>query len=227
MIKFREIKKSIQIVIYISIGVVVLSTILGLIFGTKSCSKKEKLKELRYFMTNSVPLHNDNYNLVVNDAYTTNEITILNKENNASTLRGNYIQVNLTISQVETSQLKSHKFDKNDFKLKDHNGVYLPLNDIMSLLDINALDMQVVINDDGTISSNANFSTKNAVEDYTWIGTTILAGDFKDIILYFSMPEGYKVEEDIMILEVDFMIGAGKTRTGSDIVLIKPNRIFD
>lgn len=218
--KYQELKKPVQWAIYIFLILVLISTIIGIIFGVRSCSSKNDLTAIRYIISDETPIHNSNYNVIVHKATTEKSISIIDKKNNICSLDGNYIKIELTICQLEESTLKQHKLDRNDFKLKDHNGVYLPLNDALALLDINAIDMHIVLNDDGTFNSEADFTTKKAVKDYTWINTYLSAGCSIDLTLYFEMKEGYKVEEDIMVLEIDFLTGFGETRTGTDILLV-------
>ena len=41
-----------------------------------------------------------------------------------------------------------------------------------------------------------------------------------NIILFFEMNEGYKVEENLMLLEIDFYVGRSGIKKGEDIVLL-------
>ena len=42
-----------------------------------------------------------------------------------------------------------------------------------------------------------------------------------NIILFFEMNEGYKVEENLMLLEIDFYVGRSGIKKGEDIVLLE------
>ena len=42
-----------------------------------------------------------------------------------------------------------------------------------------------------------------------------------NFVIYFEMSENYKVEENVMVLEVDFYVGKSGTKKGEDIVLVK------
>jgi hypothetical protein len=113
---------------------------------------------------------------------------------------------------------KSHTLDNNDFKLKDHTGTKVPLSDILTFIDVDSPNLRVDQGD--PVDSNASFSTKTAVKDYSWIGTKTSK---EEIILtvYFELASDFKVENTIMIFETDFYVGYGKTRNATDIILFK------
>lgn len=218
--KYEEkVKPPIQNSIYIVIAILALSFIIGCIFGIKSCSKE--ISYLNNFMNDEVKIHDDNYNVKILSAKTVDEIEVKNNKNENLCISGNFIKVDIELTQNESSLLKPHKLDCNDFKLKDHNGVHLPLNDIMGLVDINAIDMQIIFNSDGAINSDVKFSTRNAVQDFNWYNKEISIENPLNFTIYFKMDEGYKVEENIMILEIDFYgnIFSNKLKNGTDIVL--------
>lgn len=217
--KYEKFKKPIQIVIYIFIAMVFASTIIGVIFGVKSCSAKE-VTEAKYFISDTVKVH-DNFNIKVLSARTVSSISILKKESelSKSTKNGNFIAVEVEISKDVNSE-KVHKLDVNDFKLKDHTGLYLPLNTIMSFFNIDAIDMHVDTDDNGFIRSDVDFSTRNAAKDYTWVNKQITK-EVMNFTIYFKMDENYKVEENVMVLEIDFYVGKNGIKKGEDIVLVK------
>lgn len=215
----------IQWAIYGFIFAAFISTIVGLILGTKSCSKDEKI-EAKYFISDIVDLH-DEFNLEVKSARTVNSIDILKNKDAAekTTIEGNFIAVEIELAQKTSSSKKSHVLDANDFKLKDHTGLYLPLNTLMGLVNIDAMDMYVQTDEEGFVKSDISFSTRKAVSDYTWIGKSVTT-QAMNIYIYFEMAEGYTVENEIMLMEADFYVGGGKNK-GEDIVLARPQKVND
>lgn len=225
---FSSLKKSVQLVIYVVLAVAAISMLVGIFFGVKSCKSTDTIEtvEAKYFMNETVVVH-DNYDVIVYYAKSVETIEYLKNKNDEekTVLQGNYIEVNLDISQKVDSTLKSHKLDANDFKLRDHSGVYLPLNDIMSLFDINAVDVHIDTDEKGFVRSTAKFNNKNAVKDYTWVGTELTSGETINVTLFFKMSEKYKVEKDLMLLEVDLYTGWAGNKKGEDIVLLNCKRI--
>lgn len=90
----------------------------------------------------------------------------------------------------------------------------------MSLFDIDAIDVHIDTDENGFVISTANFDNKNAVKDYIWIDTELKNGETKNLTLYFYLSEGYKVEKDLMLLEVDLYTGKTGIKKGEDIVLL-------
>lgn len=41
-----------------------------------------------------------------------------------------------------------------------------------------------------------------------------------DFVIYFEMNENYKVEENVMVLEIDFYVGKSGIKKGEDVVLV-------
>lgn len=125
--KYEKAKQPLQIVIYIIIGAAVVSTLIGVIFGLRSYYAPE-LTEAKYFISDSVEVH-QNFNIKVLSARTVSTISILKQENDSSitTIEGNYIAVGVEVFKNSTRE-KENKLDVNDFKLKDHTGLYIPLN---------------------------------------------------------------------------------------------------
>ena len=61
---------------------------------------------------------------------------------------------------------------------------------------------------------------EKAIKDYTWLNKQITE-DVMNFVIYFEMSENYKVEENVMVLEVDFYVGKSGAKKGEDIVLVK------
>lgn len=225
--KYENVKKPFQIFIYIIIAGVAIATLIAIIFGTRNCKSNNTIEtvEAKYFMNEAVEVHG-NFNVTVYYAKTVNSISILKKKNDVEKvdLIGNYIEVNLDITKHIDSTENNHKLDSNDFKLRNHSGVYLPLSDILGLFDINALDVHIDTDENGFVMSSADFDNKNAVKDYAWVGTELINGETINLTLFFEMKEGYEVEKDLMLLEVDLYYGKSGIKKGEDIVLLNCNR---
>lgn len=217
--KYQKAIQPIQMIIYIVVGGALLCFLIGVIFGFKSCSNPEVI-EAKHFMTNNVEIH-ENFNIKVLSARTVSTISILKKENDTSKniKNGNFIAIEVEISK-NAGSTKEHKLDINDFKLKDHTGVYLPLNDIMSFFNIDAVDLYVYTDENGFIISDVDFSTKKAIKDFTWVNKSV-EEEALSFTIYFEMKENYKVEEEIMVLEVDFYDGKYGIKKGEDIILVQ------
>ncbi len=225
--KYENFKKPIQWVIYVVVITAMVGMVIGLIFGVKSCKSSDTLEtvEAKYFMGETVVVHK-NFDIKVHYAKTVESISYVRRkgEIELTTLQGNFIEVNLDVTKQDESTAKNHKLDVNDFKLRDHSGVYLPLNDIMSLFDINAVDVHIDTDENGFVRSSADFSNKNALKDYSWVGIELKNGETINITLFFEMKEGYKVEKDLMLLEVDFYTGYVGNKKGEDVVLLNCKR---
>lgn len=221
--KYENFKKPIQWFIYIFIAAVAISSLIGIIFGVKSCKSNDTIEtvEAKYFMNETVKVHN-NFDVKVYYAKTVESISYQKEKNSTekTTLIGNYIEVNLDITKSIDSDEKDHKLDINDFKLRNHSGVYLPLNDIMSLFDIDAVDVHIDTDEKGFVMSDAEFSNKKAVKDFSWVGIVLTNGETVNITMFFEMKEGYQVEKALMLLEVDLYA----TKKGEDIVLLNCTR---
>ena len=200
--------------------VVFVAALIGLIFGTTKIHKDNDVVETNYFLNENVMIHDDNFCVKVTNAYTNNQIEILTKNNEAEVKTGTFICVELLISQTCNSELGPHTLDVNDFKLKDHTGVHVPLNDIMSMLDLDAIDIHFDSKDGGHVMSSAEFSTKSAIKDYNYIDKIIEKGNSYNFLIYFDLGNKLKVEEELMVLEIDFFIGSNDYKKGSDIILL-------
>ena len=217
--KYEKAKQPLQIAIYIIIGAAIISTLIGVIFGLRSCSAPE-VTEAKYFISDNVVVH-ESFNIKVLSGRTVSTISILKNEDESSKTmqEGNYIALEVEVFKNAKSE-KEHKLDANDFKLKDHTGLYIPLNTIMSFFNIDAVDMHIDTDENGFIRSDVDFSTRNAIKDYTWLNKQITE-DVMNFVIYFEMSENYKVEENVMVLEVDFYVGKSGAKKGEDIVLVK------
>ena len=194
--------------------------LIGLIFGTTKIHKDNAVVETNYFLNENVMIHDGNFCVKVTTAYTSNQIEILTKDNDVEVKTGTFICVELLISQDGNSELSTHTLDANDFKLKDHTGVYVPLNDIMSMLDLDAIDVHFDSKDGGHVISSAEFSTKNAVKDYNYIDKEIEKEISYNFVIYFDLGNNLRVEEELMVLEIDFFVGSNDYKKGSDIILL-------
>ena len=218
---WEELTKPIQICIYIFAGGLLIGALVGFLFFGKGCDSTDTIETVKaeYFMNQTVKVH-EGYEVKVNYAKTVDSISYMKEKHDTekTTLQGNYILVNLDLTRNLDSTARTHDLDVNDFKLRDHNGVYLPLNDIGSLIDMDMFDVHFITDENGSIISEADFDNKNAIKDYTWVGKELINGETINLTLFFEMKEGYKVEEDLMLLEVDFYYGIGNKK-GEDIVL--------
>ncbi len=217
--------------IHTAIGKVMTSICIIIVFlGVASFVKgkifpSEEIVSENYFIGDFIPLHDGNYNLIVNYAKTTNEVVVLDKKGENKVVSGHFIIVNLTVIKTIQSELKTHKIDTNDFKLKDHTGVYIPLNSIIGALGWDAIDVHIDDNKGGHIMSSTKFSTKNSFKDYNYYNQPILDVETTfDVI--FKMDNGINVEDELMVLEVDLYWGNGKYKKGFDVILLpKPTNI--
>ena len=191
--------------------------LLGIIFGISKFHKDDVVTQKNYFINENVVLH-EKFNIIVNEAKTLSTISILDKKGNVVEKNGTFISINLSITNISNEENSIHKLDSNDFKLKDHTGIYLPLNEIASILDWNMMDVRYDPNGE-VVTSSANFNTKKALKDYSYIDMNI-DDKTNTIIIYFEMSEGYHVESNLMVLEIDFFIGSNKNKLGCDIILL-------
>lgn len=225
--KYDRVRNYIQQLIYIVIIIAVISTLIGVILGTKSCKSNDTIEtvEAKYFMNETVIVH-ESFEVKVYSAKTVNSIEYLKskKDNFKTSISGNYIEINLDITKLDDGTENNYELGASNFKLRNHSGVYLPLNDIMGLFDINALDVHIDTDENNFVMSNANFSNKKAIKDFTWVGKTLKNGEKMNITLFFRMEEGYQVEKDLMLLEVDLYYSGIGAKKGEDIVLLNCKR---
>lgn len=177
--------------------------------------------QTNHFIGDCVSLHKDNYALKILSAENIKEVEILKDDNTAESLKGNFISVKLSIIQNEQSELKEHLIDRNDFKLKDHTGVYLPLNDIMGAIGFDFVDVHIDETENGYFISSTDFQTVSCLEDYSYIDKEINKFDILELNIYFSVPENIDVKRDLIVLEVDLYITNFDYRKGEDIILIE------
>ncbi len=162
------------------------------------------------FIGESANLH-DEYIIRVDSVTEYDEIEIIKNDGDTekSVLIGDdshYIAVTITIIRDNVADPKEdHEFDKNDFKLKDHTGIQIKNVNFTSIAD-------------GSVLSFTDFSTKTAIEDFSWIGETINTGEQKQIIIYFEIDKDISYNNTVMVLETDLFLGAG-SNLGKDIVL--------
>lgn len=160
------------------------------------------------FLNERVNLHEE-YIISVSEIGSSENIFVLKNENDveASEIIGttsHYLYVVLNIEHQNVSESKEiHELDANDFKIKDHTGVQI--KNITFIESINS-----------SAKSEIDFSTRNAIKDYTWFGKQIPLGTSQEIKLYFEFDNSIDIEKTLMILEVDFFA----TKKGTDIVLV-------
>ena len=183
-------------------AVVIVGIVLAIIFIPKYDQPSEKC----YFINESTNLHKE-YTIKVEDVNEYDQIDILLNKNDTEKITKysnstHFIGVTLSIKRVNTTEPKEdHVFDKNDFKLKDHAG--FKLSNFYFLAK------------GGLALSEKDFSTINAIEDYSYIGQSVSPGEEKSFTIYFEISDDISAYTDITIFEVDFFA----TSIGSDIVL--------
>ena len=192
----------------------------GLITGTTKCAKANDVVYTNFFLGEECELHDGNYVVTVTSAETKEEINVLSKSGAQERLTGHYADIGLTIYQKEESKEQAHTFDRDDFKLKDHTGVYLPLNDIGSIVDWNMIDIHIDNKSNGFVISSADITTQKAVNDFQYVGKAISPGQSVSfhVFIPISNPECF-VETSLMVLEVDFIVGGIGKQAGQDIIL--------
>lgn len=195
---------------------------IGLPFGATKCQKINKGYYTNIFLNEDFMLHDENYIVNVKNAYSLESIEIVNKNKETEILNGNFVCVNILIFQKDDSKLSPHKIDSNDFKLKDHTGVHVPLSDIASMVGWDMIDYRWDQAKNGFVVSSADFETRNSIKDYAYINKVINPGESIDITVYFNMDSKYKVEYEIMVLEIDFFLSVINTskRMGEDVILL-------
>ncbi len=220
LLKLFDIHSSIGKIFTTLCVALLITAIIGIFMGKTVIKKNDDIVETNHFLNESVPFHDNNYELKVNSAKNNSHISIKDKNGDMSEIDGQFICVNITISQRNDSKLKKHKIDTNDFKLKDHTGVYLPLNSIMGALGWDAIDVHIDDNENGHIMSSTTFSTTNVYDDYNYIGLDISSSDVFTFDLYFEMDEFIDVTKELIVLEVDFFYTSADYKKGTDIVLL-------
>lgn len=201
-------------------------TIGGSIFGITKCSKENEVVSTNYFLNENVPIHSNNYIVIVRDVHSVNYISIIDKKGNIVEKEGYFIEVNLVLNQISDSLLKKHTIDSNDFKLKDHTGLYVPLNDIMGVIGWDAIDLHIDEENGGHVMSSTEFSTISSIEDYRYVGIDIEPGNELIFSIFFEMSNDIQAREDLIVLEIDFYNFSYDFRRGTDIILLpRPNNL--
>lgn len=135
------------------------------------------------------------YTVVAEQVSFVNSITILDSENNKSIREYNgffFVSVQIKISANNSDDIKEHKFDTNDFRLKNHIGTNISLN------------------------SGDRFYFINAFEDYSWCDKTISKGETLSFVTNFKFDSKVDLNDCVFVLEVDF---SNKIGNHTDIVL--------
>ncbi len=114
------------------------------------------------------------------------------KGNEANREYNNYffVSVDINLKVNNSDDAKSHKLDKNDFKLKNHVGSKLSNYDL--------------------------FSPIESFEDFSWCNQTILKGEEKSFTINFQFSKNVNLKDCLFALEVDFSNALGNHK---DIVL--------
>lgn len=197
--------------------------IIGLIFGLTKCKQTGEIIYTNIFLNESFNLHDGNYEVTILSASTKDEIEIKNKKDEKEIIAGHFVDAEIEIYQKIHSKEKKHTFDRNDFKLKGHTGVYLPLNDIASIVGWDMIDYHWDKKDNGFVVSSADISTQKAISDYSYIGKSISAGEKLTFHVFLPISDKtYNVETSIMILEIDFFWGGywSEKKRGEDVILL-------
>lgn len=201
---------------------VAIAAIIGIPLGFTRCQKIDEVYYTNIFLGEEFELHDGNYSAIVKSAYTKESIEIINKNGESNQKEGNFVCVDFFLFQKEESKQKDYKIDSNDFKLKDHTGVHVPASDIAGLVGWDMVDYKWDQAKNGFVVSSAEFSTRNSIKDYSYIGKEISTGKSLEFTIYFEMDAKYKVENEIMVLEVDFFFSwnASSKRMGEDVILL-------
>jgi hypothetical protein len=198
----------------------ILVALIGIPFGVTHFRIRDAVVETNYFLGESVPLHDANYLVKVSEVWSSSSVIIINKDGSFTEKEGNFINAKLRVGQNTESVLKDHEFDCDDFKLKDHTGTYVPMSDILGAVNWDGIDIHFDESAGGYVMSSADFPTKKAIKDYSFVGTKVGAAETLSLSVSFAMEEGYRVEDELMVLECDFYIGSIGHRQGTDIVLL-------
>lgn len=202
--------------------VVAIAAIIGIPLGITRCQKNDEVYYTNIFLGEEFELHDGNYSVIAKSAYTKESIEIIDKNGESNQKEGNFVCIDFFLFQKEESKQKDHKIDSNDFKLKDHTGVHVPASDIAGLVGWDMVDYKWDQAKNGFVVSSAEFNTRNSIKDYSYIGKEISAGKSLEFTIYFEMDAKYKVESEIMVLEVDFFVSwnTSSKRMGEDVILL-------
>ena len=118
-----------------------------------------------------------------------------------------FIEAKVLIEHQKVAKPKeNHALDCDDFRLKDHTGIEIKNVNIFSA-------------ENGVALQTTDFTTTEAIADYSWFGTQIVSGESKEMVLYFEVPKGVSVFKDIAVLEIDFIAGRSGHKKGTDFLL--------
>lgn len=202
---------------------IIIAAVIGLPFGITRIAKADEMISSNIFLGESFELHDGNYLVTVNSARTTDEIHVMSATGIETTQAGHYAEISITVTQAPDSQLKPHAFDEDDFKLKGHTGVYLPLNDIAGLVGWDMLDVHWDKRENGFVIASADITTAKAVTDYRFVGHEISPGKTANIMVNIPISnKNCSVETSLMVLEIDFFVGGlfSQKRVGADVILL-------
>ena len=185
----------------------VLAVALFFIFVPKYIGPQENCT----FISERINLHNEYY-ITVTDVDDFDSIFVIKTsgETNKSEIIGtdkHYIGVTVKIEHQKLDNAKEdHPFDLDDFKLKDHTGVRVK--------NINFFSKE-----NGLALETKDFTTKQPVTDYSWLGNSISSGEEAEFTIYYEFSKSYSVYDTLMVLEADLFSGRSGGKAGSDIVL--------
>src|SRR5690554_2595883 len=160
--KFFEIHQNIGIILRIVCVFFLIVALIGSILGLTKCKKENKVVETNYFINEPIELHDNNFEVIIKSAFTSDEVIIKDKKGKDKNLFGNFININISIRQKEHSILKPHLLKNSNFKLKNHTGVYVLLNAILGAIGWDAIDVHIDNQENGHVMSSAKFSTKKS-----------------------------------------------------------------
>ncbi len=174
--------------------------------------KYDKPQKNCIFLNEKANLHGEYY-ITVTDFKDCDNIEILkNKDDEVKTkLFGtdkHFISVTILLEHINVANPNETKpLKPNTFKLKDHTGVQIGNFNFGS-------------KNDGLALSKKDFSTTDAIEDYSWVDTLILPGEKKTITIYFEVEKDISTNNTITVLESDlFSFLESENHLGTDIVL--------
>ena len=196
--------------------------LIGLPLGITKCHYYNEVTYSNTFLNEELGLHNNCYIVIVNNAFSTDHITYINKNKQSTLKEGHFIGVSLSIVQLSKDTKDNHVIDNDDFKLKDHTGIHVPANQIAGLVGWDMIDYHWDQKKNGFVVSSADFKTEKAINDYSYIGLETDPEFQLDITVFFQISKNYYVENELMVIEVDFYRGGllSTKRMGEDIILL-------
>ncbi len=210
-----DIHSTIGKVIDISLIALVLSAV---VVGAVKCSDTDQVHKSNHFLNEATLVHGM-YNVTAKSVFNTEQVELLDDSKQTNVINSLFIGINLEINCLESCN-KDHKLDCNDFKIKNHTGVYVPMSDIMSCLGWDGIDVHLTKEGEESVMSSCDFDTEKCEKDYSFYDTELIKNETYNFTIYFKMDRYIDVKTNITVLEIDFFSGKRKYREGSDIVLL-------